>query len=80
MRQTDLAGPGAQSAANQSRQRGRVVRVAKRQLMQQLAAAQPPGNRLDHAQLQRLRNYVAVSPRLSLDSSPLKSLLAPLPL
>ena len=54
MRQADLAGPRAQAAADQRRQRGRMVRVAERPLAQQPAAAQPAGDRMDHAELERL--------------------------
>ena len=57
MRQADLAGSGAQPAADQRRQRGRMVRVAKRPLTQQPAAAQPAGDRLDHAEFQRLGRF-----------------------
>ncbi len=57
MRQADLAGPGAQAAADQGRQRGGMVRVAERPLAQQPAAAQPAGDRLDHAEFQRLGRF-----------------------
>src|SRR6516164_4824265 len=50
----DFSRTGARSAADEGRQRGRVVRIAKRPLAGQLAAAQPAGDRLDHAELERL--------------------------
>ena len=51
MRQRDLARARAQPAADQCRQRGRMVRVAKRPLARQPAAAQPARDRLDHARV-----------------------------
>ena len=57
MRQADLAGPRAQAAADQRRQRGRMMRVAERPLAQQPAAAQPAGDRMDHADFERLGRF-----------------------
>ncbi len=57
MREADLAGPDAQPAADQRGQRRRMVRVAERALAQQPAAAQPAGDRLDHAKLQGLGRF-----------------------
>jgi hypothetical protein len=48
MGQGDLAGPGLDTAADQRRQRGRMVRVAKRPLTQQSAAFQRAGYGVDH--------------------------------
>ena len=55
MRERNLARPGARPAADQCRERGRMMRVAERPLARQSAAAQPARYRLDHAELQRLR-------------------------
>jgi hypothetical protein len=54
VRQADLAGPRPDAAADQGRQRSRMMRVAEWPLAQQRPAAQAPGGRVDHAELQRL--------------------------
>src|ERR1700722_7039139 len=54
MGERNLARLAAQTAAHQGRQRGRMVRVAERPFPQQLALAQHAGDRVDHADLERL--------------------------
>ena len=50
----DFAGAHPQAAADQGRQRGRVVRVAERPLAQQPAVRELAGDRVDHGNLERL--------------------------
>ena len=47
----------ARSAADESRQRGRMMRVAEWPLAGQLTAAQSARDRLDHAELERLTGF-----------------------
>ena len=54
MRERDLARPGAQAAADQRRQRGRMMRIAERAAALQLAVRELAGERVDHADLERL--------------------------
>ena len=54
MGQRHLPRPGADPAADQRRQRGRVVRVAKWPLAQELAVLQKAGDRMDHRDREHL--------------------------
>src|SRR5205085_11735436 len=57
MGQGDFPGTGAQPAADQRCQRGRVMRIAEGPLAQQPAAAQTARDRLDHAEFQGLGGF-----------------------
>ena len=54
MRERDLARPGAHAAADQRRQRGRMMRVAERAAAAEAAVGEQAGDRVDHADLERL--------------------------
>ncbi len=54
VREADLSGLGAKPAADQRGQRGGVMRVAEWAPARQLAVVQEPGDRMNHADFQRL--------------------------
>src|SRR5205085_1542512 len=57
MSQGNFTGAGAQPAADQRRQRRGVMWVAERPLAEEAAIAQPAGDRLDHAEFERLGRF-----------------------